>query len=544
MAIVARGEEGLDVGEKMKPRLLLSFTIVLACFIAACGGNGSAPPLPPPVGMYSNASLNGQYALSMSGESSANLGIPISRVGSFIADGNGNITAAIEDVRDLSGASVLNPISFGTGTYTIQADGRGTIVLGTGLTSLALSVTLTSTTQGLLIQIDGGAASSGSLIKETASAFSAASFNGNYVFDVSGATASSFPLTVTGRITADGSSKLKAGVLDENNGNQPAPSGVINSGVTGAYQMDSQFGANFGRGVLTLSYTAYGTPITRTFAFYIVDGTRVKWLEEDNLAVTQGDAVKQSGAIATNNAGFTGSFVYLVGGVLSNVPLARVARFTANGSGSLAQIALDDNLNGHHGSITSNSSVSSAQYSIDTANAGSGRGTFTFNDSQLGTFNAIFYLISPTQAAVQDISGGLISDGSMLAQTAGPITNASLAGNYAFNSSGTILQTTSFAQFEEDFLGQYALSGPGVVTGAIDYVELSFLNNPINLDIPLAGALNIVGDGTASNNAQYLIRSSPSATLHFAAYVVDANTTFLVCTDGNRVTPGSAIMQH
>ena len=529
----------------MKPRLLFLFTVAFATFITACGGNGSAPPLPPPVGMYSNASLNGQYAFSMSGESAASGGVPISRVGSFIADGNGNITAAIEDVRDLSGASVLNPINFGTGTYTINADGRGTIVLGTGSSSLTLSVTLTSVSQGLLIQIDGGATSSGSLIKETASAFSATSFNGNYVFDVSGTSVSgglSAPLTVTGRITADGSSKLTAGVLDENDGNQSAPSGVINSGVSGSFQMDSQFGANFGRGLLTLSYTAYGTPITRTFAFYIVDGTRVKWLEEDGLAVTQGDAVKQSAAIATTNAGFTGSFVYLVGGVLNNVPVARVARFTANGPGSLAQVALDDNLNGHHGSITSSSSVTSAQYTIDAA--GSGRGTFTFNDSHLGTFNAIFYLISPTQAAVQDLSAGLISDGTMLAQPAGPITNASLAGNYAFNWSGTILQTKSFAQFEEDFLGQYALSGPGVVTGAIDYVELSFFNNPINLDIPLAGALSIVGDGTASNTAQYLIRSSPSATLHFAAYVVDANTTFLVCTDGNRVSPGSAIMQH
>lgn len=529
-------------------RLLLLSTLAMACFIAACGGGGSAPPLPPPVGMYSKASLNGQYAFSMSGEvPSISGGFPVSRVGSFVADGNGNITSAIEDVQNLSGSAVLNPINFGTGTYTIQADGRGTIILGSGASTLALDVTLTSATQGLLIQIDGNATSSGNLVMATPAAFSAASFSGNYVFDVSGTSVASggitAPISVVGRITADGTSKVTTGILDENDGNQTAPSGVINSGVTGTYQMDAQFGANFGRGVLTVSYTAYATSITRNFAFYIVDATHVKWLEEDNLAITQGDALKQSGAVATDNSGFTGSFVYVVAGASNNGPLAQVARFTADGAGNLTKIALDYNDNGHHEAITSSSTISSAAYAIDTANLGSGRGTFTFTDSRLGVFSAIFYLISPTKAAVQDLSRGSITDGSMLAQNAGPFTSANLAGNYAFNWSGTILSSNSFSEFEEDFLGQYALSG-GVVTGAIDYEELSFFNNPINLDIPLAGTLTINGDGTASNNFQYMIRNSQSATLHFAAYLVDSNTTFVVCTDSNRVTPGSAIMQH
>jgi hypothetical protein len=523
--------------------------VVLACFIAACGGGGLVPVLPPPVGMYSNASLNGQYAFSMSGQApTAFGGAPVSRVGSFKADGNGNITGAIEDVQSLAVGSVLNPINFGTGTYTIQADGRGTLILGTGSSTLDLSVALTSPAQGLLIQIDGNATSSGSFIKETAGAFSAASFNGNYVFDVSGASVASggstAPLSVMGRVIADGTSTLSSGVLDENDGNQPAPSGVINSGVGGNYQMDAQFGSSFGRGLLTVSYNAYNTTITRTFAYYIVDSTRIKWLEEDNLAITLGDAVKQSGAIAIDNTGFTGSFVYLVGGAGSSGPLARVARFTANGAGNLAQIALDDNANGSHGSITQTSTITNAHYAIDTANAGSGRGTLTFTDSRLGTYDVIFYLISPAQAVLQDTSLGLVSDGTILAQSSGPITNANLAGNYAFNWSGVVLPSQSFSEFEEDFGGQYVLSSSGVVSGAIDYVELGFIGNPINLDVPLAGTLAINGDGTASNNFQFLIRSSPTSTLNFAAYVVNANTTFLVVTDSARVTVGSAILQQ
>jgi hypothetical protein len=132
----------------------------------------------------------------------------------------------------------------------------------------------------------------------------------------------------------------------------------------------------------------------------------------------------------------------------------------------------------------------------------------------------------------------------MLAQTSGPITNANLAGNYAFDWSGVVRPSPSFIEFEEDLAGQYALSSSGVVSGAIDSVELGFIGNPITLDVPLAGTLAINGDGTASNNFQFLTRSAHPSTISFAAYVVSADTTFLVVTDSGRVTAGSAILQQ
>ena len=68
-------------------KLFLSVVILAASIAAACGGGGSTtPPPPPPVGKFSNASLKGQYAYSMSGEDLN--GAFIARVGSFSADGN------------------------------------------------------------------------------------------------------------------------------------------------------------------------------------------------------------------------------------------------------------------------------------------------------------------------------------------------------------------------------------------------------------------------------------------------------------------------
>ena len=58
------------------------------------------PPGPGPQGNFSMASLNGTYAFSMSGTDNSIFGNPIARIGSFHADGQGNITMAIEDVND------------------------------------------------------------------------------------------------------------------------------------------------------------------------------------------------------------------------------------------------------------------------------------------------------------------------------------------------------------------------------------------------------------------------------------------------------------
>src|SRR6266852_8719045 len=116
-------------------RLLLIAAVAFASITAACGGGGSTPPPPPPVGNFSNASLKGQYAFSMSGEDLN--GAFIARVGSFFADGNGNITQALEDLnQDVNGLRVATQVSFSGGTYAIQSNGRGTLTLTNATSSL------------------------------------------------------------------------------------------------------------------------------------------------------------------------------------------------------------------------------------------------------------------------------------------------------------------------------------------------------------------------------------------------------------------------
>ena len=170
----------------MKP-LILPAVAALAMVMVSCGSSGSSTPPPPPAtGNFTNASLQGTYSFSMSGaDASANPGAFLARVGSFIADGKGNITAGMEDLTD---AGSNQTVQFTGGTYAIQPNGKGTITLNTLAGGLGLTVVLNSASKGVLIQTDLNATSSGTLVQQTASAFTTTAISGGYAFDCLGRT--------------------------------------------------------------------------------------------------------------------------------------------------------------------------------------------------------------------------------------------------------------------------------------------------------------------------------------------------------------------
>lgn len=523
---------------KMKRPLRCYFFLLILAFatlLAACGGNSVTPP--PPAGGFSNGSLDGQYAFSMSGED-LNGGY-IARVGSFVADGKGTITAGLEDMID--GNSTPSEITFTGGTYTVQSDGRGVLSLQSSTGSgLQLSLALVSSSQGAMIETDLNASSDGGFALQTPSNFSVNALNGNYVLDFSGVSFSGavpLPISIIGQVVLNGNGSVTGGTLDENSGTASGP--IVPQ--AGTYQLDTNGnGSNFGRG--TMSFDG------RSFAFYIVDSTHIKVIEEDLVAATSGNVVQQAGSIPAQNSAFTGSFVYVVGGVAvigTQGADARVARFTADGNGGIAAISYDENNNGSTRHISQGSNISNASYAIDTANAGTGRGTFTFTDSSGGTYMYVFYLLSPTQAVVQDNSPGIVADGPMQIQTGSPFTNAGIAGNYAFGWSGTLLGTQNAIPVDENFVGQYVLSNATTsnITGLTDYTQLGLSGNNLFSGVAINGALTVAGDGTLNNKFRVVNNSSPSTTFNFALYIVNPNTAYMICTDSIRVTGGIATQQ-
>jgi hypothetical protein len=513
-----------------------------ASTLIGCGGSSSMPA--PPSGGFSNASLKGQYGFSMSGIDLS--GAYLARAGSFASDGNGKITAALEDLVDLGANPTTSVVAFTGGTYQVQANGRGVMILqnpnGGGL---QLNFVLDSTSQGVLVETDLNAAASGGFNLQTPANFTAAAVSGSYVFDLAGVAFSSSntvaPITTIGQITADGNGNITGGTVDVKDGNTDTASGAIALNP-GTYQMDltNGNGANFGRGIMSFN--------GHDFAFYIVNSGRVYLIEEDTLGGSLGNALQQSATIPTTNAGFMGSFVYLVGGASvlgSEGALAQAARFTADGQGGLSGISLDENNDGNINHISPGSNISNATYSIDTAHAGSGRGTFTFKDSSLGTSTNVFYMISSVQAVVQNTSPGLITVGPMLAQTGSPFTVANLAANYSLSWDGVQLGVTTSIPFQEDLVGQYVLSNAtgNNISGVVDYTELGLSNSTFLSDVVLSGNLKISGDGTNGNSLQLVTGGSSSTTFDFQGYVASPNTMLIVSTDSSRVVGGMVTQQ-
>ena len=527
-------------------RLLVLLTALAASFGVSCNGGSSVVTPPPPAGNFSPSSLKGQYTFSMAGQDLS--GGSISRVGSFIADGAGKITGALEDVSDEGTA--VQTVSFSSGSYSIDASGHGSMQFLQGTTvGLQFSIVLASTSSGLMIQTDLNATSSGNFVLASATTpatFSLSQINGNYVFDVAGIrTVQAVPLTdvglsILGQLKTNGSS-VSGGLLDVNDG-VSGPSGPIAILSGTSYQLDpaNGNGTNFGRGTITF----VAGPRTFNFIFYIVDPTHFKLLETDAGLLTSGDAVLQ-GTVPTQSSGFTGSFAFLVGGSDTAGPLAEVGRFTADGSQNLTSVFVDLN---EAGTIPNTiSGPATPSYQIDLANAGSGRGTITFTDASLGQFSFVFYLSSQSKGVVQDTSTGVVADGSLVAQTGGPFTSTSIAGNYAVNWTGVNLGSTHNLIFEEDFVGQYVLPLPNGQqhNGAVDIVELGSTGKNFIPQDPVSVTLNISGDGTQSNpQYDFQTANAPTTNFRFRAYFVNQQQVFLLSNVTNSVDLGIATRQQ
>lgn len=501
-------------------RALVVVVCAAALWAGACSSGGSSiTPPPPPIG-FSNSDLQGQYAFSMTGTTAntpGNIVQPYTRVGSFIADGKGNITGGAEDITIFKNGS--NEFDFSAGSYTVNGDGRGTMSLTDSSGTLTFSITLTSATSGYFIDMpaDGLSAGNGSFVKQNPASFQISGIAGNYAFDFSGLDASGLAESVVGQLVSNSAGGL-SGFADDNDG------GIVNGGVSGAATISGSYGvdgahpgdlATFGRGVFAIGGI--------TGIFYIVGPNQVKFLETSSGGTLAGDSLSQSG-IPTTAAGISGGFVYVMGGSTVAVanPLTRGGRFTTNG-GNLTTILVDNN----NGGQLSSDSASTGTYTIDPS--GNGRGTVTFKVAGLtDSFNYVFYLISPTQAFLQDQSLNIVEDGSMLAQGTGTISNASLGGNYAMNWSGV-----TNAAGEEDLVGATTLATT-VLTGTIDLNE----DGATNPGVTQGGSLKLSGDGTGHNALTVNLATAAAAPIPAFAYVAANNTILFVSAQTTRIVAG------
>lgn len=514
-------------------RVLLFSVMALAAFNGACSSGVGGPPPPPPTGNFSLASLTGSYAFQMSGtDINGNF---IARVGSFTADGKGNITAGIEDVNDggiiNGGGGTAVPVVFNAAPqsiYTMQSNGRGSLTLVNASGTLTFSITLSSPSGGLIVETDGNSTVSGSFRAQTITT----TFSPMYAFDFSGVDLTGqVGLSLIGRITTNTTTGITGGLLDKNDdGNLSPQITILPSSIT----IDPVNGSTFGRGQASIDGL--------TFEFYIVDGGNLAVLEEDLAFQTTGFATAQT-AVPTQLGGIAGSFVFDVGGsATSNAtigPLARAGRFDANG-GAITNLFMDENFSGSPSTFPGTGGISNVTFTIDPA--GSGRGTLAFTDVATGDlFSYIFYLTSANGGFIQDTSPAVVADGSLFLQS-GTFTAASLAGNYIANWSGV----NGSNGFEEDFNAQFALTSAtsNNISGVVDYTELGHNPPQVVAGAGMAGTFTLNGNGTLGGSmANTVTVQAGNQSFHFTAYLMSNNSMLLVGTDSAHVVLGTVTRQ-
>ncbi|ADV82726.1 hypothetical protein [Terriglobus saanensis] len=224
------------------------------------------------------SALKGQYALSLRGASVG--GTSPSRettaVGSIVADGRGHITSGVLDSNS-AGMAGETPV---TGSYTLNADGTGTVTLNITSSNVETFTLFVSQEGGkvksaTLLESDSKAGASGSLVRQTVSGGPEGSFN----FRLTGETfeTSGTPNAVAVGGTVDISQGLAQGIVSFFVGDAGHDTAFVIPPV--ALQATLTTPDQTGRFLFTFNFTPDGGSATQVqFVGYVVDSTHFNLL--------------------------------------------------------------------------------------------------------------------------------------------------------------------------------------------------------------------------------------------------------------------------
>jgi uncharacterized repeat protein (TIGR01451 family) len=369
-----------------------------------------------------NARLNGHYALLFNGATASAL---MAFVGSFVADGNGNLTSGTFDINQSSG--VVANQAF-TGTYNVGADNRGTLTITflsatgapTALTfrfALGLLNSQGVATKARFIEFDtSGQTGAGVIEMQDPAALANASnatLNGSFAFGASGEDISHNHFAAAGRFTADGAGNITSGLEDADT------AGILSTALTftGTYNLPA--GSQNGRGTFIDTFSGISAQIIHG-AFYVVSANELFTISTDPRStgvLSSGQVLKQQ-TTTFSNAWLNGTSVFNASGVVTSTGTdVIVGLATTNGAGNIA--TLSDENNG--GVLSLDKTGSATNYSV----AASGRTTFSGGS---GT-NPVLYLVGLNKGFLVS-TGTEAAVGSFEPQSGGPFSNASVSGNF------------------------------------------------------------------------------------------------------------------
>ncbi|HSY13214.1 MAG TPA: Ig domain-containing protein [Verrucomicrobiae bacterium] len=437
-----------------------------------------------------NGSLSGHYAFSFSGYSN---GQPIYMVGSYTADGNGNILAGLLDSNSGTGETT-GGYSF-TGTYSIQADGLGDMFLNVAtLGSMHFSVSLSNVGNGQMIldNSDPNTRGSGAFFVQNTIAFVPPAVS-TYAVGTNGADQNFARYAKAGVFTVSGSAgNVTAGEEDVNDAGT-----LTNRNFTGNFLPPTALN---GRGQARLNFPGG----TNNYAYYVISSGQYLMMGIDQVSapdpLTLGTIQRQ---LAPNfsDAALSGTSVLEINGLNPNggssVSDAILGLVSWNGAGGGAT-RLDENKGG-----TMTRTTLQGNYNVGT----NGRTT----TSGIGASNPIFYLYNFNQgfAVGQDST---VFSGLLEQQTATPpLGNQSILGIYV---GGTLNPVEASIT---DAVSFFQADGNGNLNGIQNYSGSSG-----------SGTQNLSATYSVDASGRAVVTPNPNGNLGGVMYVISAKKVVLL----------------
>jgi hypothetical protein len=324
--------------------------------------------------VFSASALDGGYAFGFAGPEGIDENVALGR---FTASG-GLLVAGHLDLVGFGTGSGLQPDQAFTGTYSVDAAGRGEAMLNIpsqpNVSNFVLYVV--SSNQSLWMDT-GGSYATGAVLQQSGGPFTASSLNGPAVFSASGFTVAGNDVTV-GVVQFDGNGGLN-GTNDENYFGLS----FTDEPITGTYTVDSN---GFGRGVIT-SNTGPGLS-----NFYLVSPGR-GFIISGNDSLELGTFEPQTGN-PFSSASLSGNYAIGTLPLLSKLGPNDVAGvLVANGA---------DNLSG-----TLVTKAGTQAFTATSSVAPNGRTTLSITPISGSPSSLVLYLISPAKAVgVQTMNFG------------------------------------------------------------------------------------------------------------------------------------------
>ena len=504
---------------KCARRVLVALAAMTSIFLTVgCGSSGSIPSLG---GGFSKSSLKGQYVISQTGvgvEQPPGTAIaPFSETIIFTADGNGKLTATVDDFDQVGGPyNITLPV---TGTYSIASDGTGSLNIG-GSNGFNYAITMIDDKHFYIIEQDLFQTASGFGEMQDKTAFTAAP-SGAFVFKAHEVDTSSRVggITITAGAIAGTEDFLSLGLLS------------TSQAIATSVSMTAPDATN-GVGTFTLTDgSSFNYYVVTSGKFYIMSNSR-----SGSLEIGQAEfQVPPAGGFSP--AALPGSYVFGSSGdtsITGSAGIHSAGVFTTDGNGNIAS-----------GSSTVPGAVDYVQDATINSNLAVSGGTYTLASTGRGTINLtltggtispqIFWMVGGTRAYFLANNTAAVEDGTFSQQQGAPFTALTsqaafvmdgfdvafkdrvglfkpTSGGFNWNQAansfdatqgiGTLTATATNGTYQVSSNGRVAVVVNGVTTSVVFYLSSANTGFMVQEDTNSLGGVNDIGGSFTQQASQ------------------------------------------